>query len=172
MTNLLHWVKKAADGIAASLLAAMFVIFILQIVTRYVIAAPLGWTVEVLLTLWLWLVFWASAFCVKDKEHIRFDMLSRAVPRGMRRLFAIIAALLIATAFAWSFLPTLDYILFYKIKKSAVLRVRLDYIFSIYGVFVVAIVCYYAWRVFAHIHPGLYQKYYDHDEHEAPGGDT
>jgi len=166
VTTFLHWMKKAADGIAAGLLAAMFVIFILQIVTRYMIDAPLGWTVEVLLTLWLWLVFWASAFCVKDKDHIRFDMLSRAVPRKARRVFAIVTALIIAGAFAWSFLPTLDYILFYKIKKSAVLRIRLDYIFSIYGVFVVAIVSYYAWRAFAHIHPRFYQKYYNYDEYE------
>lgn len=168
MTNILNWMKKAADGVAASLLAAMSIIFILQIVTRYLIDAPLGWTVEVLLTLWLWLVFWASAFCVKDHEHIRFDMLSRAMPRKIRRIFAIIAALIIAVSFAWSFLPTLDYILFYKIKKSAVLRIRLDYIFSIYGVFVVAIVTYYTWRAIAHLHPGLYRKYYDHDNEDEP----
>ncbi len=34
--------------------------FILQIVTRYVINHPLGWTLEACLTLWLWLVFWGG----------------------------------------------------------------------------------------------------------------
>lgn len=166
MTNSLNWMKNAADSIAATMLAAMFITFGLQIVSRYLFNAPLGWTVEVCLTLWLWLVFWASAFCVKESDHIRFDVLYLAAPHKVQRIFSIIAALGVIVGFLYSFLPTLDYILFYKIKKSAILRIRLDYVFSIYGVFVLALIVRYSWRLIAHLHPGLYKKYCENDDQE------
>jgi TRAP-type C4-dicarboxylate transport system permease small subunit len=122
MIKLLKMLKKTADNIAATMLAAMFVTFLLQIVSRYLFNLSLSWTVEVCLTLWLWLVLWASAFCASESDHIRFDMLYLAVNTKVRRIFGIIAALGIIASFLYSFTPTLDYIWFYKIKKSPVLR--------------------------------------------------
>ena len=161
MTKILNWMKGAADNIAALMLAAMFLTFVLQIVSRYALEAPLGWTVELLLTLWVWLVFWTSAFCVKERDHIRFDVLYLATPRRIQRIFSIIAAIGIIVGFAYSFLPTLDYITFYKIKKSAILKIRLDYVFSIYGVFIVAMVVRYSWRVIAYLNLKLYKRISD-----------
>jgi len=158
VTKFLHWMKRTADNIAAAMLAAMFLTFVLQIVSRYVLTEPLGWTVELLLTLWLWLVFWASAFCVKEQDHIRFDVLYLATPRKIQRVFAVIAAIGIIVGFCYSFLPTLDYITFYKIKKSAILKIRLDYVFSIYGVFIIAIVVRYGWRVVTLLRTRRYKK--------------
>jgi len=161
VTKILNWMKGAADNIAALMLAAMFLTFVLQIVSRYALEAPLGWTVELLLTLWVWLVFWTSAFCVKERDHIRFDVLYLATPRRIQRIFSIIAAIGIIVGFAYSFLPTLDYITFYKIKKSAILKIRLDYVFSIYGVFIVAMVVRYSWRVIAYLNLKLYKRISD-----------
>ena len=45
---------------------------------------------------------------------------------------------------------TIDYITFYKIKKSATLRIRLDVVFSVYAIFAVAIIAAYTWRI-AHL---------------------
>ena len=55
-------------------------------------------------------------------------------------------------------LPTWDYITFYKIKKSATLKIRLDYVFSIYGIFLGAIILRYAWEAYQHIHPKHWEK--------------
>jgi TRAP-type C4-dicarboxylate transport system permease small subunit len=59
---------------------------------------------------------------------------------------AIIAALVIAGGMLAALPATWDYITFYKIKKSAVLKWRLDYVFSIYGVFAAVIIIRYVWR--------------------------
>ena len=40
MRAALAWLQARADNVAAALLAAMFVAFILQIVTRYVVQQP------------------------------------------------------------------------------------------------------------------------------------
>ena len=40
-----------------------------------------------------------------------------------------------------------DYVTFYKIKKSATLKIRFNYVFSIYIVFAVAVIAQYTFRL-------------------------
>jgi TRAP-type C4-dicarboxylate transport system permease small subunit len=146
-----NWLRARADDVAAGLLAAMFAIFIFQIFARYVGLRfypdiNIGWTVELCLTLWIWAVFWGTAFCVRESDHVRFDILYLSMGESTRRVMAIVAALAIAGAMLAALPATWDYITFYKIKKSAVLKWRLDYVFSIYGVFAAAIIIRYVWR--------------------------
>ena len=136
-----------ADNIAVALLTVMFVTFLMQIVWRYVLADPLSWTIEICLTAWLWLVFWGSAFTLRDADHVRFDMFYLAAGKRLRRVLALGAAVAVVVAFVASLPATLDYITFYKIKSSAALGIRLDLVFSIYAVFAVAIIARYGVRV-------------------------
>lgn len=149
MQAVLGWLKARAENVAAGLLAAMFLTFILQIFTRYVINHPLGWTIEVCLTLWLWLVFWTAAFVLEDRDHVRFDLFQAATTGRLQRLFALVSAVAIIVGIAAALPASLDYITFYKIKRSATLRIRLDLVFSIYGVFAVAVIVAYALRAWA-----------------------
>ena len=147
----MNWLRARADNVAAGLLAAMFATFIFQILARYVVLRfypdiNIGWTVELCLTLWIWVVFWGTAFCVRESDHVRFDILYLSMGERTRRIMAIIVALVIAGAMLAALPATWDYITFYKIKKSAVLKWRLDHVFSIYGVFVAAIIIRYIWR--------------------------
>ena len=134
---------------AVGLLAVMFLSFMLQIISRYVFNNPIGWTLELCLTMWLWLVFWTSAFCLDDRDHVRFDMLYLMANRRLRRIFALVTAVAIAGGILAALPATLDYITFYKIKKSATLRIRLDIVFSVYAIFAVAIVVRYGLRVWS-----------------------
>jgi TRAP-type C4-dicarboxylate transport system permease small subunit len=74
MHTTLAWLRVRADNVAVALLTVMFLSFILQIVSRYILRDPLGWTLELCLTMWLWVVFWGSAFCLRDREHVKFDI--------------------------------------------------------------------------------------------------
>ena len=147
MEPALAWLRRRADNVAVGLLTAMFLSFMLQIISRYVINHPLGWTLEACLMTWLWVVFWGSAFTVRDRDHIKFDILYNTAGPRLRRVFALIAALAIAGGFATSFAGTVDYITFMKIEKSSMLRIRLDHVFSVYGLFAAAIILRYGWRV-------------------------
>jgi C4-dicarboxylate transporter DctQ subunit len=143
----IDWLRARADDVTAALLAAMFIAFLLQIVTRYVFNNPLGWTQEVCVTTWLWLVFWGSAFSVRDGDEVRFDLLYLAVSASMRRKFALVSAAALAAGFAASFPASIDYITFYKIKSSPVLGIRLDIVFSVYAIFAVAVIARAVWQV-------------------------
>jgi len=142
-----NWWQARADDVAAGLLAAMFLAFILQITARYVFNSPFEWTLEVCLTLWLWTVFWASAFCLRDADHIRFDMLYLVMGKRARRVMAGLSAAAIIACMVAALPGTWDFVSFLKIKKSASLRIPLFYIFSIYLVFMAATIAAYGWRL-------------------------
>lgn len=143
MKQLFTGLRHFTEGAAAFMLAALFAVFLVQIAARYLLNIPMGWTVEVCLTLWLWLVFWGGAFCLRASDHIRFDMLYLSVSRPTQRIFGAVAAVMILAAFAISFLPTVDYVWFYKIKRSNTLGIRLHYVFSIYLLFMIVIMVRY-----------------------------
>ena len=149
----MHWMKmlkrgllKGAEGVVAATLAAMFLTFVLQIFSRYVMNEPFGWTLEVCLTLWVWLVFWGCAFVVRHDEHVKFDVLYNAVRPRTRRIFALLGSAAIVIGLAATFYPTWDWIDFLKIKKSAILRIPMRTVFSIYAIFLITAVLVYAWR--------------------------
>jgi C4-dicarboxylate transporter, DctQ subunit len=147
MASRFAWLKARAEDVSAALIAAMFLAFMLQIVSRYLFNHPIEWTLEASLTTWLWAVFWGSAFCMRNNDHVRFDMLYYAVGHRTRRVFALISALAIVVAFAAALPRTWDFVSFLFIKKSATLRWPLGYVFMIYIVFMVATVLLYADRI-------------------------
>ncbi|MCZ8311736.1 MAG: TRAP transporter small permease subunit [Magnetospirillum sp.] len=146
MQRLIQRARVLAHDIAALMLGALFVVFLIQILSRYVLNAPALWTLEACLTLWLWVVFWGGAFVLQEKDHVRFDVLYFAVGRNLRRVFAIVSAIAIGGGMLAALPATWSYITFYQIKRSAVLGIRLDIVFSIYGVFAAMLVIRYFWR--------------------------
>src|SRR5258706_9887487 len=85
------WLRKRADNVIVALMAIMFISFLLQIAFRYVLNQPLGWTDEVTVLCWVWLVLWGAAFIVADKDEIRFDIVYELVPARTRRAFTVIS---------------------------------------------------------------------------------
>ena len=72
--------------------AAMFCTFLLQIFSRYVLQAPFGWTLELCLILWVWIVFFGNAFLVRERDHVTFDIFYLAARGRLRQILALIAA--------------------------------------------------------------------------------
>jgi len=127
-----------ADVVAVALMATMFVSFLLQIFFRYVLDSPLGWTEEVTVLCWVWVVLWCAAFVVSDREEVRFDIVYAAVPERVRRAFAFVASVAFVVLLAWSLPATWNYVTFMKREHSAYLHMRFDLLYSIYLVFAVA----------------------------------
>jgi TRAP-type C4-dicarboxylate transport system permease small subunit len=150
----LIWLRRRAENVAAALLAAIFCIFLLQIFARWTGLFEMGWTEELSRTLWLWLVFWAGAFCLDDRDHIKFDTLYLASGVKRRRIFALIAAVAVVAGFLYSAQDTYGFIDFYFIQRSAVMQIPLGYVFSIFGIFLVMMVIRYAARAVALLRGG------------------
>ena len=139
------WLRRRAENIAAGLLAAMFVAFIVQMVFRYFFNFPIGWTSELSVITWLWLVLWGAAFVVKEGEEIRFDLIHGAAGRHTRIVMGIITGISIVVLYAVSLPATVKYVSFMKVEHSSYLKIRLDYLYSIYVIFAVAVIVRYLW---------------------------
>lgn len=138
--RIFHSLHRFAEAVAAGLLAVIFVAFLVQITLRYVFNWPVGWTTEVSLAAWLWLVLWGAAFVLRDDEEIRIDFLARAGGPRQRRVIAAVGAVSVIVLFAMSLPASWSYVTFMKVEKSATLGVRMDWMYSIYLVFVVAVI--------------------------------
>jgi len=138
-TGISKWLRARSQDVAVALIAIMFVSFILQIAFRYVLNRPLGWTEEVTVLCWVWVVLWGAAFILSDHDEIRFDVITGVVSESTRRAFTVISGIALILLFVVSLPATWDYVLFMKREKSAYLGMRFDYLYSIYVVF--AVVC-------------------------------
>jgi len=94
---------------------------------------------------WLWLVMWATGFVAKESEEIRFDIVSGAVGPRTARVMGIIAAISIVALYVAALPATYKYISFMKIEKSSYLHIRLDILFSAFGLYIVAVIVRYLW---------------------------
>lgn len=139
------WLRRRAEDIAAAMVAVMFAAFVVQIVFRYFLNFPVGWTSELSVVMWLWLVLWGAAFVVKEREEIRFDLVSELAGRRARLGMGIIAAVALVVLYGASLKPSFDYVAFMKVEKSSYLKIRMDWLFSIYVMFLVAVLVRYLW---------------------------
>jgi C4-dicarboxylate transporter DctQ subunit len=134
-----RWLRRRADDVVVALMATMFVSFLLQIVFRYALDRPLGWTEEVTVLCWVWVVLWGASFIVADADEVRFDILYNLMPPKVRRAFTIVSSLALVVLMALSLPATWRYVAFMRREHSAYLRMPFDYLYSIYVLF--AVVC-------------------------------
>lgn len=140
-----HWLRRRAENILCLMLLAMFVVFILQIIFRYVLNLSIGWTHEISVALWIWIVLFGSAFVVREVDEIRFDLIWGGAGDKSRRVMQIICAVALVSMFVVSLPAIFDYVTFMKVESTAYLKIRFDYLYSIYVVFVVAMIIRYIW---------------------------
>ena len=139
------WLRRRAENVVAGLLGIMFAAFIAQIVCRYFFNFPTGWMSELTVVTWLWLVLWGAAFVLKESEEIRFDLIYSSVGPRARRVMGIIMGVSLVALYAVSLPATVKYVTFMKVERTAYLHIRLDYLYSIYVMFAVAIIVRYVW---------------------------
>lgn len=154
MKGFLKGFSRLTEAIAGGMLAAIFLIFLLQILLRYFFT-PAGWTLELIGILWVWVIFFSCAFIVRERDHVKFDIIYLSVPMRVRQVFAMLAAAAIVIGMLYSFLPTWDYIDWMKIRKTATVRnpfsgekIPLRTVFSIYAVFMLVVAARYGWLFF------------------------
>ncbi len=133
------WFYRRSENLIAAMLAVMFAAFLVQVVFRYLLGLPVGWTSE------LSLVLWGAAFVLREDEEIRFDLFYAMAGRRTRRVMFLVSALSLVALYAVSLPAVVDYVTFMKVEKTAYLKIRFDWLFSVYVVFVVAAIARYLW---------------------------
>jgi C4-dicarboxylate transporter DctQ subunit len=143
------WLGRRAEDVLCALLVVMFIAFMLQVVTRYVLNAPLSWTAELSTITWVWGILWGAALVLRDEEEIRFDVIYTLMPGRVRRVCDAITGTAVVLVFTWSLPAMYDYVTFMKVERSAYLGIRFDILYSVWLIFAVAMIIRHAaiaWR--------------------------
>lgn len=150
-----RWLRRRTENVLVALLSVMFATFIIQIFFRYALNYPIGWSEEVVITMWLWTVLWGAAFVISEKEEIRFDIIYSTLSERMRRIFTIVTGVLLIILYAVSLPAAYSYVSFMKVERSAYLHVPINYMYSVYLIFAVACIARYCWLVWRAIQGGM-----------------
>ncbi|NDH71507.1 MAG: TRAP transporter small permease subunit [Rhodobacteraceae bacterium] len=139
---LMKRLSRVAEAIAAIALAAIFIVFLLQIFTRYSgklsqwmpvpslslwmsEIEPLRWTVYLISLLWVWLIFFGCSFVVRERDHVAFDILYQAAPPRLRKIMTILGAIILIAVMLISLPATWEAIManrLMELKKLQTLR--------------------------------------------------
>lgn len=174
MNRIFKGISRIAECVAAMALAAIFIIFLLQIFTRYApkiswlmpipplaewMAAmqPIGWTVNLISLIWVWVIFFGCAFFVRQKDHVAFDIFYLALPRSGRAALSVLGAIILIGVMLYSFGPTWDAIMgsrLMELKKIQTLRlpitgdkIAVKWMFVSYIVLMVAVISRAVWQI-------------------------
>ena len=96
--------ERGADWSCQAALAVMSVLVLLQVVLRYLFAAPLVWAEEASVFLMIWVTFIGSGIAIRKRGHIAMMLVADRLPASIARIvlvasnFAIIAFLAVV---AW-----------------------------------------------------------------------
>lgn len=140
LRTIYNWLARRAENLLAAVLLGLFLAFLIQIVFRYLLNLPLGWTVEFVLIAWLWIILFGYAFVVHESEVIRLDILYVSLPRWGRRVMDVITGAICAGVFLYTLPAVVDYVTFMSIEKTSYMKIPFDWVFAIYIPFVLSVV--------------------------------
>jgi TRAP-type C4-dicarboxylate transport system permease small subunit len=100
VARLAERLSRLTEQLSALLLAAVVLINVAQVVFRYLVGAPLGWTEEVMRYSVVWLTFLASTAALHRGEHMTIDVLGHFLPPPARRALYILALIAVGI-FCW-----------------------------------------------------------------------
>jgi TRAP-type C4-dicarboxylate transport system permease small subunit len=132
--------RHGADLVASAMFAAVFIIFNYKIFTRYFEHDEAVWADEVLVILFIWIIFWAQSFVVRDRDQISFDIVVRLLPAEGKRIAALMRNVLIGGVFLYALPGSLGYIRFLWREHTPVLNLPLDLVYSCFGLFLIAVI--------------------------------
>ena len=129
----------------------MFIVFIVQIVARYVVRNPLSWAYEVTVICYLWTVMFGTCYTTRKKSHVKFTMLYDALQPKGKALLVFAGDLIIAAAFIIMTSPVIKFIGQMKIQVTGVFKIGLNIVYAPFIPFmfiVLAYTLYEMWQCF------------------------
>jgi TRAP-type C4-dicarboxylate transport system permease small subunit len=149
---MLRGLQKAANAIGGGLFLTLFVVFIIQITARFGFNKPLPWTDEAAVILYVWVILWAAATIVPEREHVMFDLLWNAVGVRARQVMRIAGNALVGGLAAVAVPASWDYVHFMAREGTPVLGVKFMFVFLPFVVLMVALVLRCAWAIWQALH--------------------
>ena len=99
--SLRHAVDRSVRFLLVVFMSAIVIDVLLQVFSRYLFNAPVGFTDELASFLLIWLGLLGAAYATGEKQHLAIDLISvRASPENQRRLAVVVTLMVVFFAVA------------------------------------------------------------------------
>jgi TRAP-type C4-dicarboxylate transport system permease small subunit len=136
----IRWLQKAANAIGGGLFLALFIVFVIQVTARFGFNKPMAWTDEAAVILYVWIILWAAAVVVPEREHVAFDLVWNSVGLRTRKVMRIVGNLLVGGLALVAIPACWDYVHFMRREGTPVLGVPLMWVFLPFVLMLLALV--------------------------------
>ncbi len=133
-----HWTARLERALvvieettSVLLLAVVLGLMFVQVVARYVFAAPLFWSDEMGRYCYVWLSFIASIALVGRRGHIRIDLINRFLGARAQRGVEILATVIVIGTCAFLVQGSWDWLLTNIRPTSPALRMPLVWLYGV-----------------------------------------
>ena len=132
--------QKAANAIGGALFLALFIVFVIQVTARFGFNKPMAWTDEAAVILYVWIILWAAAVVVPEREHVAFDLVWNSVGLRTRKVMRIAGNLLIGGLALVAIPACWDYVHFMNREGTPVLGISFMWVFLPFVLLLIALV--------------------------------
>lgn len=95
---MLRFFDKLLAFVTASAMAAIVLIVFVNVALRYIVNTGLTWSEEIAVNLFVWVIFLGAILAGLEGLHIKVDMLTKKLPKGMQKVFIVISSLCVLFA--------------------------------------------------------------------------
>lgn len=141
------WLQKAANLIGGGLFLTLFIVFVVQVIARFAFNKPMAWTDELAVILYVWVILWAAAVVVPEREHVVFDLVWNNVPWRARQVMSITGNLLIGGLALCGIPGCWDYVHFMAREGTPVLGLPFMWVFLPFVFLLMAMAVRSAWAI-------------------------
>ena len=142
-----NWPQKAANAIGGGLFLTLFMVFVVQVTARFGFDKPLAWTDEAAVVLYVWIILWAAAFVVPEREHVVFDLIWNSVGQRARQVMQIVGNLMVGGLALCGIPASWDYVHFMNREGTPVLGISFMWVFLPFVLLLIALVVRSAWAI-------------------------
>ncbi len=144
-----RWLQSAANALGGGMFLTLFIVFIIQITARFGFNKPLPWTDEAAVILYVWVILWAAATMVPEREHVVFDLLWNSVGWRTRQVMKITGNLLIGGLALVGLPASWDYVHFMAREGSPVLNISFMWVYLPFVLLMAALVVRSGWGIWS-----------------------
>ena len=131
---------KTTEALSTLAFAAMFALFLAGIFARYVLGKPLAWSDELIMVIFLWVVFLTEAFVITEREQVTFDGIYDLAGERMRRFILAAGSLAIGIMFLIALPTVFDFVTFLWRERTNALQWRLDIVYFCFVIYWTAVI--------------------------------
>ena len=138
------WIPVAAFVI-------MFIVFIVEILARYIANSPLPWAYEVTVMCYLWLVIFGACYAYRDRSHVTFTLIYDKFGVKGKAIIGMAGNILMLIAFVYMLVPSAKMVASMKIQETSVFHIGLNIVYFPFIPFNIIMICYFVYDIIVEI---------------------